>query len=188
MKLCFRIDFSQKEENENIYELLDKSKEQSTRILTIMSQHTENDKEDSACAYLQDTQQNETQASSKVLLKTPTKAQDYIDPVVNQSASFANINRAQDAEIEAVLECVKSAREIRDPQMQILTSKRARNDTSPTVRVSPSMLPGLLQSEPEIELQSLKTIVVALSQKLKAQEVISQQMDMMKLNIEESEQ
>ena len=52
------------------------------------------------------------------------------------------------------------------------------SDTSPTARASASehrfKLPGLLQTEPELEIQSLKTIVVALSQKLKAQEVIEQ--------------
>ena len=50
------------------------------------------------------------------------------------------------------------------------------------------MLPGLLQTEPELEIQSLKTIVVALSQKLKAQEVVEQQVDMMKQNLDESEE
>ena len=75
--------------------------------------------------------------------------------------------------------------------MQVLTTKRALTDTSPTARASASehrfQLPGLLQTEPELEIQSLKTIVVALSQKLKAQEVIEQQMDSMKQNLDESE-
>lgn len=74
--------------------------------------------------------------------------------------------------------------------MQVLTSKRAFSETSPTLIACTSdrrfKLPGLLQTETEMEIKSLKTIVVALSQKLKAQEVIDQQIDSMKLNLDES--
>ena len=76
------------------------------------------------------------------------------EQTMNSSACFANLKQVQDAEVEAALECAKSARETSNSQMQVLTSKRAITNTSPTVCASADrfMLPGFIQTEPDLEI------------------------------------
>ena len=135
----FSIVFSQKHETEAVGEFQDKSKEMSTHVHTMVSQHTErDDKENINASYLnENTQHLETETSAKAL-KTPTKPFNFYDQSATSSVVFANLKNAQDAELEAALECARSARQTNNSQMQVLTTKRALTDTSPTARASAS--------------------------------------------------